>query len=143
MPPTTIDPRVAAAQLFDDHDEDWVGRFAEEVERRRGGRGLRRVMRLWQLSRTELGELFGISRQAVSKWLDSGVPPERAARVAEIEAVTDLLERYLKRDRIPAVVRRPAPRLGGTSLLDMVATGRSAEALALTREMFLFGDLHR
>ena len=143
MPPTALDPRIAAARLLEDHDEEWVSRFADEVARRLGGRGLGRVMLLWHLSRTELGELFGVSRQAVSKWLDGGVPPERAAQVADIEAMTDLLERYLKPSRIPAVVRRPAPRLGGTSLLGLVAAGRSAEALALTREMFVFGDLHR
>jgi hypothetical protein len=44
------------------------------------------------------------------------VPPERGTQVA----ATDVLERYLKRDRIPAVVRRPAPLLGGVSLVDLL-----------------------
>lgn len=143
MPSTALDPRTAAAQLVEGHDEAWLSRFAEEVGRRLTGRGLDRVMRLWQLSRTELGELFGVSRQAASKWLEGGVPPERAALVADLEAMTDLLERYLKPGRVPAVVRRRAPRLGGASLLELVRAGRSAEALARTREMFVFGDLHR
>ena len=52
------------------------------------------------------------------------------------------LERYLKRDRIPAVVRRPAPGLGGASLVELVSSGRAAEALELTRRMFAFTDAH-
>lgn len=41
-----------------------------------------------------------------------------------------LLERRLAPDRIPAVVRRPAPAYDGRSVLDMIADARSAEALA-------------
>jgi hypothetical protein len=48
---------------------------------------------------------------AVSKWLEQGVPAERVETVADLAAATDLLVRYLQRDRIPAVVRRPAPAL--------------------------------
>jgi phage terminase Nu1 subunit (DNA packaging protein) len=106
------------------------------------GRKLERTMRLWRLSRAELGELFGVSRQAVSKWIATGVPADRAGQVADVDAVTDVLSRYLRHDRIAAVVRREAPRLGGRSLLALVAAGRSSEALQLTREMFAFSDLH-
>ena len=58
-----------------------------------------------------------------------------------MEAITDLLDRYLKRDRIAAVVRRQAPGLGGASLIELVSSGRSREALRLTREMFAFTDV--
>ena len=44
---------------------------------------------------------------AVSKWLEQGGPAERVETVADLAAATDLLVRYLQRDRIPAVVRRP------------------------------------
>ena len=120
-----------------------MAELAQELDHRLSGRQLDRVLRLWGLSRTELGELFGVSRQAVSKWIRDGVPSDRATAVADIEAITDLLDRYLKRDRIPAVVRRRADGLGGRSLLELVGAGRTAEALELTRRMFTFGDLHR
>ena len=43
--------------------------------------------------------------------------------MADLAAATDLLDRYVKRERIPAVVRRSAPVLDGNSLLDLAAAG--------------------
>lgn len=137
-----LDPGEAASRLLDGHDDAWVRALTDELDRRLGSHELERVMRLWHLSRAELGALFGVSRQAVSKWLTNGVPADRIERVADVTALTDLLDRYLVRDRIPAVVRRRASRLGGSSLLELVSSGRSGEALQWTREMFAFGDLH-
>lgn len=137
-----LDPRTVAARLIAEHDDAWVAKLTAELDRRLSDRRLERVMRVWQLSRTELGTLFGVSRQAASKWITDGVPADRAPHVADVEAITDLLEHYLKRERIPAVVRRPAPGLGGTSLVELVSSGRGAEALQLTRRMFAFTDAH-
>ena len=137
-----LDPREAAARLLAEHDDAWVVRLTDELDRHLGGRQLERVMRLWHLSRAELGQLFGVSRQAVSRWITSGVPADRAPQVADVEAITDLLDHHLKRDRIPAVVRREAPQLDGTSLFDLVASGRHQDALRRTRQMFTFSDLH-
>jgi hypothetical protein len=78
----------------------------------------------------------------VTKWTDAGVPAERAEQVADVDAITDLLERYLKRERIPAAVRRRASRLDGASLIELVRDGRSDEALRRTRTMFTFTDAH-
>ncbi|MEX1164561.1 MAG: hypothetical protein WEB03_13390 [Nitriliruptor sp.] len=136
------DPRAAAARLLAEHDEDWVAQLTAELDRRLSRRRLERVMRVWQLSRTELGALFGVSRQAVSKWIADDVPADRAPYVADVEAITDLLERYLKRGRIAAVVRRRSPGLGDASLIELVSSGRSTEALRLTRRMFAFTDAH-
>ena len=97
---------------------------------------------MWNLNRSEAGASFGVSRQALTKWLDGGVPEERAAAVADLSAATDLLVRHLRRGRIPAVVRRPAPALGGRSLLDLLGTGDIAAVLRACRSMFAFGDLH-
>jgi hypothetical protein len=48
----------------------------------------------------------------------------------------------VKRERIPAVVRRPAPALDNRSLLDLVAAGDSRGALVACREMFAFDRAH-
>ena len=143
MATADVDPGVAAEQLLSEHDEDWIERLAAELSRRLGARGLGNVARTWHLSLTALGEMFGVSRQAASKWLKDGVPPDRATQVADVEAVAELLERHLKPERVPAVVRRRSPGLGGESLISMISGGHSAEALELTREMFSFGDAHR
>lgn len=137
-----LEPQDAASLLLAEHDSAWIAALTEELDRRQGGRQLERIMRLWDLSRTDLGRLFGVSRQAVSKWIDDGVPADRITQVADLAAITDLLAHYLKRDRIPAVVRRSAPNLGGVSLLDLVGERRTAEAVALTRRMFTFADAH-
>lgn len=140
---TQLDPKQAAHQLVEGQsDSTWLAVFAAELDRCMATDQLTRVMRLWKLSRSELGRLFGVSRQGVTKWLDEGVPAQRVQQVAHLDAMNDLLVRYLKRDRIAAVVRRAAPNLGGVSLLDLVATGRSDEALAAAQQMFAFGDAH-
>ena len=140
---THLDPREAAAQLVAEHDGAWVAELTDELGRHLAVGGLGRISHLWGLSRTELGEMFGVSRQAVSKWIAAGVPADRVVQVADVEAITDVLERYLKPDRIPAVVRRRAPGLDNMSLIELVADGRSRDAAQLTRQMFAFTDLHR
>lgn len=137
-----LDPRDAAARLVAEHEGAWVLDFADALDRRLSGQQLERVMQRWNLSRSELGEMFGVSRQAVSKWIDGGIPADRSPQVADLCAITDLLDHHLKRDRIPAVVRRRASALEGANLVELVGSGRSEDALRLTREMFAFTDLH-
>jgi predicted transcriptional regulator len=147
MAPTDLierDPRRFAREIVDAAEDDptWLDVFAETLDRRRSGEQLGRVLSVWDLTQSEVGRLFGVSRQAVSKWLRTGVPTDRIEVVADLAAATDLLVRYLKRDRIPAVVRREAPALGGRSLLDLVAEDRADEALAACREMFDVARVH-
>jgi hypothetical protein len=63
----------------------------------------------------------------VAKWRGSGVPDERAVALADLVAATDVLERYVRRDRIPAVVRRRSVLLGDQSLLELAEAGRHDE----------------
>ena len=137
-----LDPQDAATLLLDEHDSVWISALADELDRRLSGRELERILRVWSLSRTELGRILGVSRQAVSKWIDDGVPADRVTQVADLASITDLLTRHVKRDRIPAVVRRAASNLGDASLIDLIAEGRSAEAVVFTRTMFSFADAH-
>ena len=60
--------------------------------------------------------------------------------IADIAVATDLLDRHLKRERIPAVVRRVAPALEGRSLYDMAAEGLHREVRDAVESMF---DLRR
>ena len=84
---------------------------------------LQRTVRLWDISATQLGEMFGISRQAASKWLSDGAPAGRRDQVALLGQAPDLLDQWIKRERIPAVVRRPLDELGGRSRLDVALAG--------------------
>ncbi|HXH55933.1 hypothetical protein [Iamia sp.] len=102
--------------------------------------GLRRILRVWGLSDAEAGRVFGVSRQAVSKWRNAGVPGTRRVAMADVIATTDLLTHHLKADRIPAAVRRPAKAFDGLAMVDFITAGRTDELLARTRDLF---DLHR
>jgi len=50
-------------------------------------------MRRWDISATQLGVMFGVSRQAMSKWLSDGPPAIRRDQVALLDQSTDLLDR--------------------------------------------------
>ena len=138
--PTAAAQVVAGALTVNGVSPAWMNRFLTELDHIAERGQLARVLDVWSLSKAEAGRMFGVSRQAVDKWLSRGVPEERRPPVAHLEATTDLLVRYLKRDRVPSVVRRPAERLGGLSMLDLARAGRTQELLVYTREMF---DLRR
>ena len=140
-----LGPEEAAAQVYmaHRHKAAWLDVFAESLGRRRAGESLAQVLQAWGLSQAEAARLLGVSRQAVGKWLQQGAPADRAAAFADLAAATDLLVRYLKRDRIPAVVRRPVPSRGGVSLLDLLAQGDTSTVLVVCRDMFQFERAHR
>ena len=137
---TDLDPREAASLVAAAQEErrGWLDEFAEYLDRCRAGKSLARTLRVWGLSQSEAARLFGVSRQAVSKWIDTGVPVERSEAIADLAAATDLLVHYLKRDRISAVVRRPSARLANRSLMELLADGQTEATLAACREMFDF-----
>lgn len=135
-----MNPADAADAVLSRAGVGWARRLTNEIDRRLHRQPLERFVELWGLSNASAAQIFGISRQAFAKWVAQGPPVERMPVVADLAAATDLLERYVKRDRIPAVVRRRAPALGGRSLLDLAAAGRTAELLDVARSMF---DLRR
>lgn len=139
-----LDPKTAAERLIraQGSHSGWLDDFAEQLDRRRNADALKRILSVWDLNQSEAALVFGVSRQAISKWFESGVPAERAIVIAELGAATDLLVRHLKRDRIAAVVRRPAARLGERSLLDLLLAHDYHSVLLACRSMFAFGDAH-
>lgn len=141
---TRTDPYKAAERIFAAHkgERAWLDAFTEHLDRQRSGDSLARTLTVWDLSQAEAARLLGISRQAVGKWLARGVPAERAKLTGDLAAATDILVRHLKRDRIPAVVRRPIAACGGLSLLDLLERDRTEELLAACHAMFSFGEAH-
>jgi len=140
-----LDPRTAAEQIIAAHQDEnaWLDEFTEHLDKHRSGQSLARTLSVWRLSQAEAARLFGVSRQAVGKWLERGVPAERTEPIANLAAATDLLVHYLKRDRIPGVVRRPIPMRNGASLLDLLEHGESRVLLETCRGMFSFENAHR
>jgi len=133
-------PADAADALVSKAGAMWVRRLANELDRRLQRQPVERFVEVWGLSNAAAARLFGVSRQAFAKWIKQGPPADRMPALADLAAATDLLDRYVKRERIPAVVRREAPALRRRSLLDLAAAGRTAELLEAVRSMF---DLRR
>jgi hypothetical protein len=88
---------------------------------------LERLQEALGLSNAELGDLFGVSRQAIDQWKTRGIPPDRRAKVGDLLGAIDLLARKLKPGRLALVARRPATAFGGRSLLELAAADEHAE----------------
>ena len=88
-----LDPEEAAERTFTAHrhDGEWLDAFSAGLDRRRAVEAFRRTTGTWDLSQAEAARLFGVSRQAVGKWRQRGVPPERAGAVADLAAATLVL----------------------------------------------------
>ncbi len=132
------DPKLVAARLVDASRDRpaWLAAFAGELETRALADQLPRVLGAWSLSAADGGpHVRGVPPGAVQV-VEARVPADRLEAVADLAAATDLLVHYLKRDRIPAVVRRSAPRMGGRSLMDLAAAGDTRGVLGVCRAMF-------
>lgn len=133
-------PKRAAEKLAKEHakDPEWLDAFTDALDTHRQSNALERILEVWGLSRSEAGRQFGVSRQAVAKWLSGGLPADRFNAVADLSAATDLLVHHIKRDRVAAVVRRPIPAADGVTLLEMLGAGRYRDVLTTCRQMFDF-----
>jgi hypothetical protein len=115
---------------------DVLRRIVDRLDHELNASPLQRTVRLWDISATQLGQMFGISRQAASKWLLDGAPASRRDQVAVLGRATDLLDQWVKRERIPAVVRRPVEVLGGRTRLEVALAGEFDVLLAELRDTF-------
>ena len=133
----TVDASQLAAIILAkrSEDPDWLDTLSQQLSSGRSGHQLGRILEVWGLSQAEFAHLMGVSRQAVGKW-STNVPTDRSVDIANLAAATDLLVHYLRRDRIPAVVRRPASALDDRSLIDLVGSGQTEAVLAACRQMF-------
>jgi len=119
---------------------DLLRRLVDRLDHELSAAPLQRTARLWDLSTAQMGRIFGVSRQAAAKWLVEGPPATRRPQVALLEQSTDLLDQWVKRERIPAVVRRPVESLGGRSRLETALAG---DLLVLRDELYDTFDLSR
>ena len=113
------DAQELAAELAAAHDPVWVAELIDALATRARANELPTAQAILGVSDVELGQMFGVTRQGVKHWMTNGVPTARLGAVADLAAATDMLRRKLRVERIPAAIRRPAPNLGGRSLLEL------------------------
>jgi hypothetical protein len=137
---TSLAPDEAARELIESADVGWLRDLVDALDRQVRTEPLNRLTTLWDLSNAAAARIFGVSRQAFSKWLASGPPADRVDDVTAVDDITSLLDRYVKRERIPAVVRRPSERFGDQAIVERLEAGDYRRTADLAREMF---DLRR
>lgn len=138
--PELIWPQESRTRLYShfEIDDRSVQEFERVVDRVVDGSvsPLEEVIDSFDLSYTDAGRLFGVTRQAVSQWLVEGIPAYRQAKVTTVAQVASLLRHYLVPERIPGIARKPADAYGGRSMLDMIESDDQLELLELTRHSF-------
>ena len=125
-------PRRGSSSL----DRAVFGRVVEmlaEIEfERRVDEPLKRAMATLALTSGDVAKAMGVTRQAVDKWLRSGIPSERLDRVGALAEIADIL-RHRLRVGMPAVVaRRPADAYAGRSMLEMITDGEHPRAVGVS-----------
>ncbi len=94
------------------------------------------IIETLDLSYTDAGRLFGVTRQAISQWLADGAPADRQAKIVTEAQTATLLRQYLLPARIPGLARKPAEAYGGGSTLEMIQQDEHERLLELTRRWF-------
>jgi len=97
---------------------------------------LERIQRIFGLNITDLGRLFGVTRQAVTQWQTTEIPAARREKVSAVGSIADLLDSRLKTDRVPGVVRRPATAYAGFTILEMIEESRQDTVVEQIRSSF-------
>lgn len=112
-PPPRVAPEVSAANMIE-FERRVLGALRDQRD------PLEVIGDELALGDSEIGQLFGVSRQAVRQWRDRDIPPERLGRVGEVLRVVQVMSRKLKPGRLALVARRPAAAFGGRSLLEVL-----------------------
>ena len=123
-----MEPKAAVQQLTREHSREWVREFAEYLSTEVLNDDFTQALRAARLNDTDAARVFGVTRQAIAKWRSEQVPAERLTEVLSFTDAINLLLRYVKAERLPAVVRRHDAE--GRSLLD-IAASESCESMKL------------
>lgn len=123
---TVIERRVGTPPRSWRFSAQAVAEAHQRAYKRAGVWDLTSILTTFQASPREIGELFGVSRQAIEQWTEGGVPPNRVAEVGRVADVARRMRHTFKRERIPAIVRQPNPGLAGESVLSALGQSQGA-----------------
>jgi DNA-binding transcriptional regulator YiaG len=84
------------------------------------------------ISPAELARLLHVSREAIRRWeLGESISSERWADIDELHSYVEKLLTYIRPERLPAVIRRRIPALSNQAPLELIASRRVGELIAL------------
>ncbi len=95
-----------------------------------------RIKSAFELNTTQMGKLFGVSRQAVDLWQEDGIPAARQSKVSTVASIADLLSQKIKNERLPGIVRKQAAAYCGKTILEMIELDKHEEVLEEIRRSF-------
>lgn len=134
--------RQECVRPSDEIDEYFFSRFckalAQAQQDMEGSDPLRRTMETLNLSKSDVGHLMGVSRQAVDKWLLAGPPADRAPKIGAIAELADILRYRLLPGLPEKVVRRSADAYAGRTMLELIANDEHEWLLRTTKDSFDF-----
>jgi transcriptional regulator with XRE-family HTH domain len=108
------------------------------VTARAGATELDEIRSIFGLSETELARLFGVSRPAIARWRESGVPVERGADVDRVRELATYFHRRFLPVRIPQIVRTPGRGLNDQTVLDVLRAREVDRVYAYLEDLFSY-----
>ncbi len=102
------------------YDAPRLNDLFSRIYSKRGASAIRDIRRAFGLNGSEFGRLFRVSPEAARKWERDGVPVSRLAEVDRCCELASLMSRRLRRDRIPELVRTPAPDFANRTVLEKI-----------------------
>ena len=111
---------------------------ATSAAHRIGSDALDQIRGRFALSEDALAALFSVSRPAIAKWRQRGVPVERAADVDRVRELAGYFGRRFIAVRIPQIVRTPGKGLAGKTVLDVLAEGNVDRVYAYLESLFSY-----
>ena len=103
-----------------------------------GAPALDEIRARFGLSEDALAALFGVSRPAIAKWRQRGVPVERAADVDRVRELAAYFALRFIAARIPQIVRTPGRGLRGKTVLELLADGGVDHVYAYLEALFSY-----
>lgn len=127
---------------IDEHRFEWIRKaLAGIVLERKYAEPLQRSMAILQLTSTEVGEIMGVSRQAVDRWLRAGPPTDRLEKIGALAEIADILHYRLREGTPPFAVRMKSETYEDRNILEVFADDDHIWLLDLIRWSFDFNDV--
>lgn len=108
------------------------------ITHRTGAEALDEIRARFALSEDELAKLFAVSRPAITKWRQRGVPVARGADVDRVRELAGYFGRRFIATRIPQIVRTQGKGLGGKTVLATIAERGVDRVYAYLESLFSY-----